>query len=122
MVQYAALLAGPESRPARAVLRDGRAAARSREMSRMINALLAVAVAYAAVCALVFLFQPRLVYFPQVAHEVNASPLAAGLKYEDVVLDAGDGVKVHAWWIPAREPRGAMLFTHGNAGNISHRV
>lgn len=88
----------------------------------MINVLLAVAVAYAAICALVFLFQPRLVYFPQVAHEVNASPLAAGLKYENVVLDAGDGVKVHAWWIPAREARGAMVLTHGNAGNISHRV
>ena len=88
----------------------------------MINVILALAIAYAAICALVFLFQPRMIYFPQVAHEVNASPLAAGLQYQDVVIDASDGVKVHAWWIPARDARGAMLLTHGNAGNISHRV
>ena len=91
-------------------------------MRKMINALLAVSIAYAVVCLLVFLFQPRLVYFPQVAHEVNASPLAAGLKYEDVFLESGNGIKVHAWWIPAANARGAMLLTHGNAGNISHRI
>ncbi|MFB3826829.1 MAG: alpha/beta hydrolase [Bryobacteraceae bacterium] len=40
---------------------------------------------------------------------------------EDVWLRAADGVRLHAWWIPAGG-RLATLFLHGNAGNITHRA
>ncbi len=55
-------------------------------MRVIINALLAAAIAYAAILLLVFLFQPRLIYFPQVERELTATPRAAGLDYEDVSL------------------------------------
>lgn len=91
-------------------------------MRVMVNVLLAGAIAYAVILLLVFLFQPRLVYFPQVERELRATPRNVGLDYEDVVLHTADGEKLHAWWTPAREARGAVLILHGNAGNISHRL
>ena len=91
-------------------------------MRVMLNLFLAAVVAYAVILLLVFLFQPRLVYFPQVERELAITPRAAGLDYEDVTLHPADGIKLHGWWVPAREARGTVLMMHGNAGNISHRL
>jgi fermentation-respiration switch protein FrsA (DUF1100 family) len=91
-------------------------------MRMIINLLLAAAIAYAAILLFVFLFQPRLVYFPQVERELTTTPRATGLDYEDVSLHPADGIKLHGWWVPAGEPRGTVLMMHGNAGNISHRL
>jgi len=66
-------------------------------------------------------FADRLVYFPSREHD-GGSPARLGLAYEDLRLTASDGVSLHAWWVPAREPRLALIFLHGNAGNISHRL
>jgi fermentation-respiration switch protein FrsA (DUF1100 family) len=46
------------------------------------------------------------------------------LHVEDVELTTHDGVRIHAWWTaPAgwAPSRGAMLYCHGNAGNVSAR-
>ncbi|NBC22157.1 MAG: alpha/beta fold hydrolase, partial [Gammaproteobacteria bacterium] len=52
-----------------------------------------------------------------------ATPEDVGLRYEDVRLTASDGVELHGWFVPAGgEARGTLLFFHGNAGNISHRL
>ena len=91
-------------------------------MRVMLNLVLAIAIAYAAILLLVFLFQPRLVYFPQAARELATTPRAIGLEYEDVSLHTADGVKLHGWWVPAHGARGTVLLLHGNAGNISHRL
>ena len=91
-------------------------------MRVIINLLMAAAVAYALIMLFVFLYQPRLVYFPQVERELTATPRAAGLDYEDVTLTTADNVKLHGWWVPSRNARGTILLMHGNAGNISHRL
>jgi pimeloyl-ACP methyl ester carboxylesterase len=88
----------------------------------LINLLIATGVAYLAILLMVFLYQPRLVYFPQVERELTTTPRAAGLDYEDVSLHTADSVKLHGWWVPAREARGTVVMMHGNAGNISHRI
>ncbi len=42
---------------------------------------------------------------------------------EDVWLDASDGVRIHGWMIPSRQPgQHVTLYLHGNAGNLTHRV
>jgi pimeloyl-ACP methyl ester carboxylesterase len=84
--------------------------------------LLTVAGAYAAVVALVFLFQTRLVYYPEIGRELVHTPRAYNLAFEDVTLRTSDGESLHAWWVPAENARGVVLFFHGNAGNISHRL
>src|SRR3989337_4392676 len=93
-----------------------------RGMRSGLNILLSAAIAYAVIMVLVFLFQSRLVYFPEVARARVATPRAAGLDYEDVQLRTADAETLHGWWVPARNARGAVLILHGNAGNISHRL
>ncbi len=65
-------------------------------------------------------FEQHQIYYP--TRPLEATPEQAGMEYEDVHLTAGDGVRLHGWWVPAGAARGTVLFCHGNAGNISHRL
>lgn len=82
-----------------------------------------LAAATAALLALGAMARPadRLVFFPTREHD-GGTPAVYGLAYEDVALTAADGVALHAWWVPAPAGRRTVLFLHGNAGNISHRL
>jgi len=70
--------------------------------------------------ALLYFNQSGMVYLPQ--KDMAASPAAVGLRYEDVFFPAGDGVNLHGWFVPSEPAKGVLLFCHGNAGNISHRL
>jgi fermentation-respiration switch protein FrsA (DUF1100 family) len=91
-------------------------------MRMALNLLISVVIAYCVVLALVFLFQSRLVFYPEIGREVTVTPQTYGLKFEQVDLPTADGETLHAWWVPADDARGTALFFHGNAGNISHRL
>lgn len=92
----------------------------------LINIIVPVAIAYAVIVALVFLFQSRFVYFPHVGRDITVTPRAYGLDFESVDIRTEDGETLHGWWVPAarqgKPARGTVLFFHGNAGNISHRL
>ncbi len=45
-----------------------------------------------------------------------------GLTPEDVIFHAEDGVALHGWFFPTANARATLLWFHGNAGNISHRL
>ena len=62
-----------------------------------------------------------------------ATPAAIGLTYEDVRIRTQDGETIAGWFLPAPATDAAqgapppaqgrtLLFLHGNAGNISHRL
>ncbi len=91
-------------------------------MRGVLNILMSVVIVYAVILLLVFLFQARLVYFPEVERALVATPRAAGLEFEEVSLRTVDGETLHGWWVPVSAARGAVLVLHGNAGNISHRL
>jgi fermentation-respiration switch protein FrsA (DUF1100 family) len=78
------------------------------------------AILYLLVCLLAYLFQSRLVYFPQ--RRLETTPDCHGMPYRDVFFFSEDHVRLHGWFIPAPDARGVLLFCHGNAGNISHRL
>jgi fermentation-respiration switch protein FrsA (DUF1100 family) len=75
---------------------------------------------YAAVCALVCVFQARLIYFPSRVYW--ATPSDVGLEFEALTLEAEDGISIAAWHVPHDDARGSILFCHGNAGNIADRL
>ncbi|MCD4825650.1 MAG: alpha/beta hydrolase [Phycisphaerae bacterium] len=64
--------------------------------------------------------QSRIMYHP--TRELEDTPGDLSLEYQDVWLETSDGPKIHGWWVPADRNRGTVLFFHGNAGNISHRL
>jgi alpha-beta hydrolase superfamily lysophospholipase len=92
------------------------------EMRLMWQALSILAAAYGGLALLVYIFQSRLVFYPGIEREISATPSQIGLPYEDIRLTTSDGISLHGWYIPAPQPRGTVLFLHGNAGNISHRL
>ena len=84
----------------------------------------AVSIGYGILLVAVYLFQSRLLFFPNITAGLDAdlNPARVGLRYEGVFIDSTDGVRLHGWFIPAPNPRGVLLFLHGNAGNITHRL
>ena len=58
-------------------------------------------------------FQPRV--YPDGDYE-------SGRDFEDVWFQSSDGTKLHGWLASPDKPLGALLYCHGNAGNISHRT
>jgi len=62
----------------------------------------------------------RFIYYPD-PHWI-IMPADLGLEAEDVLLRPEPGIELHAWFFPHREPLATILFCHGNAGNISHRL
>lgn len=84
--------------------------------------LCVLAAVYAGLMLVLYFFQARLVFYPETGREIIATPSQAGLPYEDIRLTTSDGLGLHGWYIPAPQPRGTVLFLHGNAGNISHRI
>lgn len=90
----------------------------------MLRLLLSIALmiggAYGILVGLMYLGQERLMYMP--TSTLVTTPGQHGMDYEDVHMTARDGVRLHGWYIPAQDPRGVLLFFHGNAGNISHRM
>jgi uncharacterized protein len=91
-------------------------------MRMMWTMLGMVAAAFAGLALLMYAYQSRLVFFPEVGREIVATPAQFGLPFEDLHLTTTDGISLHGWFVPAAQPRGTVLFLHGNAGNISHRL
>jgi hypothetical protein len=76
---------------------------------------------YLLLAGLMYVFQDRLVFMP--GKVMICDPSAAGMPFEDVTLRTPDGLSLAAWYVPAGGPtRATVLFCHGNAGNISHRL
>ncbi|MBA2352593.1 MAG: alpha/beta hydrolase [Burkholderiales bacterium] len=91
-------------------------------MRTLIIAIAIIAGAYALLVVLLYWFQARLVFYPQIGRELVATPAAIGLRHEEVSIQSADGNALHAWYVPADAARGVVLFVHGNAGNVSHRL
>ncbi len=54
---------------------------------------------------------------------MRLEPGRIGLAYQDIHFESGDGVRLHAWYLPAQgEAKGTVLFLHGNAQNISSHI
>jgi len=85
-----------------------------------VRLIIIIASVCAVSIALVYIFQPHFVYYP--IRTLSADPSSIGLWFKDVRFETADGVQLTGWFIPCNDARGVILFCHGNAGNISHRL
>ena len=88
--------------------------------SVLLSTVAVFALVYGGLMGLMAFFQAHLIYFPD-AHHVT-TPEREGLSYDPVTFNTKDGCRLDGWYIPADDARGTILFCHGNAGNISHRI
>ena len=79
-----------------------------------------IAGAYILLAGFLFVFQSHYVYYPE--RFLSADPASIGVYFESVSFETRDGVRLSGWYVPRENARGVVLFCHGNAGNISHRL
>jgi fermentation-respiration switch protein FrsA (DUF1100 family) len=92
-------------------------------LAAVILPLSFIAGLYCLLLVLVFIFQARLLYFPSLpGRHLAALPTDAGLDYDNIHITTSDDVLLNGWFLPCFQDRGTVLFLHGNAGNISHRL
>ncbi len=78
---------------------------------------------YAAFSTYVYFKQSGLIFYPNMpGRDLVSTPEDIGLTYQNVELLSEDNIKLHGWFIPAKNAKATLLFFHGNAGNISHRL
>ena len=88
----------------------------------MLKLLLAAIACYAVLVGVVYLMQARLLYLPDVpGRSLDRTPADIGAEYSDVSIRTSDSVRLHGWFLPGDSER-VLLFFHGNAGNVSHRL
>ena len=88
----------------------------------MLKFFLVLAAGYGLVLAMIYLMQGRMLYLARVpGRTLTMTPADERMDYEDVFIETIDGVTLHGWFIAGRSSR-VLLFFHGNAGNISHRL
>jgi fermentation-respiration switch protein FrsA (DUF1100 family) len=90
--------------------------------NRLARYCLGFLACYVGVVFLLTFLENWLLYFPAGAD--TWSPAPAQIHASDLELTAEDGTRIHAWWCPPADwdtSRGAILYFHGNAGNLSHR-
>ena len=68
------------------------------------------------------LFENKIIFHPSRYPEGHWDPASVGVPAQDIYFTSEDGVKLHGWFIPAPKAVATVLWFHGNAGNISHRL
>jgi len=86
----------------------------------LIRFLIILLISFFFAFACIRYFEKKCIYYP--IRKIEFTPSDAGLEYEDLFFSTDDGLKLNGWFVPAKDARGTILFCHGNAGNISHRV
>jgi hypothetical protein len=61
-----------------------------------------------------------MMFHPEPGAQIRPEQL--GVEGRDVDLTTEDGIRIHAFFLPAPGATRAILFLHGNAGNASHRL
>ncbi|MFQ5580213.1 MAG: alpha/beta hydrolase [Nitrospiria bacterium] len=60
------------------------------------------------------------IFFPD--KKIDQTPADAALVFEDIYFETEDGVKINGWFVPVTDSQSTLLWLHGNAGNLGHRV
>ena len=87
------------------------------ELFKTLPLLLGTLLLPSPVCAAL---EHMFLYFPD--RQIIMTPATMRLEFEDVYFSAADGTKLHGWYLPGEVGQPLVVFCHGNAGNISHRV
>jgi len=84
---------------------------------RQLGMAMGLSAMLSAGCAL----DQRYLYYPSPWEEGDWAA-AWDLPLQDVRFAAADGTRLHGWFVQAAEDGAVLLWCHGNAGNIIHRL
>jgi len=87
---------------------------------RLLGLFLRFAAVYVGVIVVLLWFENAQLYHP-VRDSQYWEPPPVDVKVEDVWLQDAAGTRLHGWWLPRPGSTTALLYCHGNAGNLSGR-
>ncbi len=61
-----------------------------------------------------------LIFFPE--KKYTESPSHYNLRFQEFRIPVSETDHITAWFLPADQNEGVLFFSHGNAGNMSHRL
>lgn len=64
--------------------------------------------------------ETRTIFYP--TKELASFPGGSDFYFQDVFFKRAENIELNGWFIPCRDAQYTILFCHGNAGNISHRI
>src|SRR5262249_52693319 len=73
---------------------------------------------YGGILLVLVFLENWFVYHPTKANKDWREPPDS--RIQNVELTTIDGTRIHAWWLPRDGAKEALLYCHGNAGNLSH--
>lgn len=88
---------------------------------RLGRIMIYLAILYLAILVFLLLMEDQFLYGPR---HVELGKPPTGVVVEDIDMVSRRSDHIHAWWSKAKDWRpeqGAVLFCHGNGGNLSHR-
>lgn len=84
-----------------------------------LRGMVVLLLGYLGIGVMMMLCENHLVYHPVSAAQDWQTPPSPDVV--DVELTCADGTPVHGWFLPCPGSVDALLYLHGNAGNLSHR-
>lgn len=82
--------------------------------------LLIVIVFVIAFKVLFILLEQKGLYHPY--KDIPETPKNLGIAFEDINFKTTDGQLLNGWFVPAKDANITVLYCHGNAGNMYHRL
>lgn len=91
-------------------------------MKIFIYFIIFAVIVYLGLLLYLYFNQRNLVFFPM--SDIVVTPADANIPFEDLNIKVDDSVTINGWFVPADSTPTdkVVLFCHGNAGNISHRI
>lgn len=86
----------------------------------MIRLLFITLAGFGLIVGYIKYLENRGLFYPMKA--VEFYPSGFGITFEDVYIKTKDGLNINGWFIPHHNAKYTLLFCHGNAGNIGHRL
>jgi len=89
-----------------------------RAPGRLLKLLLGAALcSYVGLVVLLTLLESSMMYPAPSVEAGNWAP--SNLNYEDAEFASADGTALHGWFVPAENPKGVVLFSHGNGEHVA---
>lgn len=88
----------------------------------IVQSLGVMAVLFVLYAVLLVGCEKRIIFHPSKFPEGYWDPGSMGVKVQDIYFQSEDGVKLHGWFVASPNARATLLWFHGNAGNLSHRL
>jgi len=90
------------------------------DVKTVFKLILWVAAGYLLIVGALIMFQNQLIFHPS-SHMVD-TPDRAGHEWSEHFIETPDGVTLHGWMMGNPDDQSVVVYSHGNAGNISGRI